>query len=232
MVSFRVFIVLIGGLAIATAARPNSLSEREKAAGWELVFDGVSLTNWQTPKGLPVPEDRWKISGGWLQCLGKGGGDIISTAAYEQFELTWEWKLENGGNSGVKYFVNLARGPIGHEYQLLDDATHPDGKLAEGKRLTAAFYDVFKCERPSTLKPPMEINRSKILIQGNHVEHWLNGKKLLSYELGAEGTSKAVALSKFQKTRDFGTRLRGHILLQDHMSLVWFRNIKIREIKP
>jgi hypothetical protein len=147
--------------------------------------------------------------------------------------LQWDWKLEQGGNSGLKYFVLESRNSaLGHEYQMLDDQINPDGKLAEGKRLTASFYDVLKPSVPPPSKPMGEINRSRILVKGNHVEHWLNGVKVLEYECGSETLKAAVAESKFKTVPGFGQRVKGHLLLQDHHSNVWFRNIKIRDLSP
>jgi hypothetical protein len=228
---FRAFCLLTALVISALAAeQPNTLSAREKSAGWQLLFDGKSTDGWKTFKGTPA-SGKWVATNGWLQCLGQGGGDIITDRKYQQFELKWEWKLIKGGNSGLKYFVVTERGPIGHEYQILDNDNHPDAKMAEGKRLTAAFYDVLKCQQPAELKPPMEINRSRVLVKGNHVEHWLNGKKVLEYELGSTAVKEAVAQSKFKDAKDFGISMPGHILLQDHKDQVWYRNIKMRDLE-
>lgn len=224
------FLALWIALAVSAVAADNELTPKEKADGWVLLFNGKSLDGWTSFKKPTFPADKWVITNGWLHCVGKGGGDLFSTENYEQFELTWEWKLEEGGNSGLKYFVSEPRGPIGHEYQMLDDKKHPDGKLADGKRLTAAFYDVLKCQVPTPTKAPLEVNQSRVLVKGNHAEHWLNGTKVLEYELGSEAVKDAVAKSKFKDSKDFGTRVPGKILLQDHNNLVWFRNIKLRKL--
>jgi len=213
---------------LSLAQAPNELTPAEKAQGWKLLFDGKTTAGWRGFKKQSFPAQNWVVEDGWLHCLGKGGGDIITEAEFEQFELEWEWKLSPGGNSGVKYFVVESRGPVGHEYQIIDDEKHPDGQKAEGKRVTAAFYDVLKTQAKTPLKEPGQINQSRILVQGQHVEHWLNGRKVLEYELGSDAVLSAVAQSKFKNTPGFGTRMKGHILLQDHNDPVWYRNIRIR----
>jgi hypothetical protein len=209
----------------------NQLTPEETATGWKLLFDGKTTQGWHAFKQTTFPTNKWEVSNGWLHALGKGGGDIVSDGLYDQFELTWDWRIDSGGNSGLKYFVSPTRSsPLGHEYQLLDDERHPDGKLAAGKRLTATFYDVLKTSVKTTVSPPGEVNHSRIVVKGNQVEHWLNGVKVLEYECGSDATKAAVAESKFNKTPDFGKRLKGHLLIQDHNSQVWFQNLKIRDL--
>jgi hypothetical protein len=213
------------------AAAPAATPVPDQGKGWKVLFDGKSTAAWKGAQKAEFPADKWAVEDGWLHGLGKGGGDIHSKEVFEQFELTWEWKIAAGGNSGLKYFVIPSRGAsIGHEYQMLDDDKHPDAKLGEGKRVTASFYDVLKPAK-TPLKAPGEINESRILVQGNHVEHWLNGEKVLEYECGSAEVKAAVANSKFKTTAQFGERVKGHLLLQDHGDLVWVRNIKIREVK-
>jgi len=145
--------------------------------------------------------------------------------------VEWEWKIAREGNSGLKYFVlDSRKSAIGHEYQMLDDERNPDGKLAEGKRITASFYDVLKPMVKTPVREPGEINHSRVLVRGNHVEHWLNGVKVLEYECGSDAVKYAVAASKFKDMPGFGERAKGHLLLQDHNSEVWFRNIRIRDL--
>ena len=195
------------------------------------MFDGQTTKGWHTFKGTSFPAKGWIVEDGWLHCLGKDGGDVVSDVEYDQFDLQWEWKLEPGGNSGLKYFVLSSRNSaIGHEYQMLDDQRNPDGKLAEGKHVTASFYDVLKPGVAPPSKPLGEINQSRVLVKGNHVEHWINGVKVLEYECGSEAVKAAVAESKFKNVPSFGNRVKGHLLLQDHRSNVWFRSIKIRDL--
>lgn len=222
---------LFATLTIAAETTPNQLSATEKADGWKLLFDGHNTQGWHSFKKNSFPTSGWIVQDGWLQCLGKDGGDLVSDGQYDQFDLEWDWKIEPAGNSGLKYFVLDSRSSaLGHEYQMLDDEKNPDGKIAGGKHITASFYDVLKPTVPPPTKPIGEINHSRVLVQGNHVEHWLNGVKVLEYELGSEAVKTAVAESKFKNVSGFGTRVQGHLLLQDHHSQVWFRNLKIRDL--
>jgi 3-keto-disaccharide hydrolase len=222
--------ILLTGQLLAQST-PNQLSPAEKAAGWNLLFDGQTTHGWHSFKKNSFPSSGWGIEDGWLHCLGKNGGDVLSDGEYEQFELQWEWKIEPAGNSGLKYFVVESRSSaLGHEYQMLDDQRNPDGKIAGGKHVTASFYDVLKPTVPPPTKPVGEINQSRILVKGNHVEHWLNGVKVLEYECGSDAVKTAVAESKFKNVPGFGDRVKAHLLLQDHHSQAWFRNIKIRNL--
>ena len=214
------------------AASPNGLSSQEKAEGWKLLFDGKTTAGWRKFKNAPFPAKGWGVEDGWLHGEGKVGGDIISEGQYDEFELQWEWKIASGGNSGVKYFVTENRNSaLGHEYQMIDDSKNADAKGAGGKHVTASFYDALGPTVTPPVKPAGETNQSRVVVKGDHVEHWLNGVKVLEYECGSETVKAAVAESKFKNTAGFGTRLKGHILLQDHGSPVWFRDIKIR-VRP
>jgi hypothetical protein len=209
----------------------NQLTEEDKAGGWKLLFDGKTTQGWHNFKSKTASRG-WKVEDGWLHCLGKeGGGDLISDAVFDNFDLQWEWKQATNGNSGLKYFVDESReSPLGHEYQMIDDERNADAKLAKGKRVTASFYDVLKPDRTDVTKSPGEINKSRVIVKGNQVEHWLNGAKVLDYSCDSEAVKAAVQQSKFKNTKGFGEKVRGHILLQDHHSEVWFRNIEIREL--
>jgi hypothetical protein len=218
-------------LAASSHAAPNELSPTEKASGWMLLFDGNTTNGWHKFHQHSFPEKGWVVEDGWLHCLGQGGGDIVSDAEFDQFDLQWEWKLAPGGNSGLKYFVLQSRKTaLGHEYQMLDDEKNEDGRIAGGKHTTASFYDVLKPDVRTPVRAMGEINQSRILVKGNHVEHWLNGVKVLEYDCGSERVRAAVAQSKFNNVSGFGERAKGCLLLQDHGSSVWFRNIKIRDL--
>ena len=229
-------LVLLAAVAPMLSAAPvNQLTEKEKAAGWKLLFDGKTTQGWRMFKQQSFPDKGWVAEDGWLHCLGKGGGnkgggEIITDAQFNDLELQWEWKLAAAGNSGVKYFVIESRQEaLGHEYQMIDDERAPGVDKGNRKQLTASFYAVLAPANPP-IKPPGEVNSSRILVKGNHVEHWLNGTKVLEYECGSETVKAAVAASKFKDKAGFGDKVKGHILLQDHNSEVWFRNVRIREL--
>jgi hypothetical protein len=228
--SHWVLAFLLAGTALLSAAPANQLTDEEKAAGWKLLFDGTTSQGWHTFKKQTFPEKGWLVEDGWLHCQGKGGGDVVSEAQYDNFELQWEWNLAPAGNSGVKYFVLDSRPQVlGHEYQMLDDGRSPGVQPGHRKQYTGAFYAVLE-PGPTHVKPPGEINTSRILVKGNHVEHWLNGEKVLEYECGSDVVKAAVATSKFKTAPGFGDKVKGHLLLQDHESAVWFRNLKVREL--
>jgi hypothetical protein len=226
--------VLCALLAVSSlsAAELNQLTPGEKAAGWTLLFNGKDFSGWRQYAKQTPPGEGWKVEDGILKKLAKvRGGDIITTNTFVDFDFSWEWRIEKGGNNGVKYLVTEKRtGAPGHEYQLIDDVGHPDGKLGP-KRQTASFYDVLPPAENKPLKPVGEWNASRILIKGDHVEHWLNGAKVLEYELGSEAVKAGVAESKFKTAAKFGEKIEGHIMLTDHQDETWFRNLKIRELK-
>lgn len=213
-------------------AEANQLTSEEKAAGWKLLFNGKDLSGWRQYGRQTPPGEGWKVEDGLLKKSAKvRGGDIITTNQFGDFEFAWEWRVAKGGNNGVKYLVTERRtGAPGHEYQMLDDIGHPDGKIG-AKRQTASFYDVLPPAADKPLKPPGEWNSSRILVKGNHVEHWLNGAKVLEYQLGSEPVKAAIAQSKFKSAANFGEKIQGHIMLTDHQDETWFRNVKIRELR-
>ena len=226
------FFALLVAAQIGSAADPvNTLSADERAQGWKLLFDGRSLQGWHLYTKKAMPDAGWKVEDGLLKKIAKvRGGDIVTDQVFGDFDLTWEWRVAAAGNNGLKYLVTEQRPSApGHEYQMIDDTGHPDGKLGP-KRQTASFYDVLPPAANKPLKPVGEWNASRVLVQGNHVEHWLNGAKVLEYELGSEAMKAAVAASKFKNAAGFGTKIKGHIMLTDHQDECWFRNLKIREL--
>jgi hypothetical protein len=219
----------------AAAQAPNHLSPAEQKAGWTLLFNGTSLDGWRGYKRPDSSGTRWAVTDGLL-CLApgdktdtRGERDIVSTKTYGEFELAWDWRVSEGGNSGLKYFVLEDRdSAIGHEYQLIDDERHPDAKIGP-HRQTAAFYDVLPAaNRP--LKPAGEWNTSRVVVRGTEVEHWLNGTKVLTYTLDSPALREAIAKSKFKGIERFGKPQNGLILLQDHGDAVCYRNVKVRPL--
>ena len=228
MISRGLLVVSLLCWACGLEAAPNELTSAEKAEGWKLLFDGKTTAGWPSFKKQSFPDKGWVVENGSLKKVANvQGGDIITTNTFEQFDLRWEWKIPAKANNGIKYFITEERGgPIGHEYQMIDDST-----VNNPKQRTASFYDVLPPAEHSALKPPGEWNQSRVLVQGDRVEHWLNGEKVLEYELGGEKVKTAVAASKFKDVKGFGERLRGHILLTDHRDEASFRSIKIRELR-
>jgi Domain of Unknown Function (DUF1080) len=227
----------------AMASAANQLTDAEKKEGWVLLFDGKSMTGWRAYKksapaaaasGTKASNGRWAVQNGAL-CLPSGSGqdthgsrDIITDGTYKNFDLRWQWKIASGGNIGLKYFVTEKHeSAIGHEYQMIDDDRHPDAKIGP-HRSTGAFYDVLPPNAAAKkVKPIGEWNESRVVVNGNHVEHWLNGAKVVEYTLESPEIKAAIAKSKFKEIDDFDKALDAHILLQDHGNEVCFRSIKI-----
>lgn len=224
----------------ATVQR-NTLSSAEKAAGWKLLFDGKTWNGWRGFRRERVPVEGWIIEDGAIKHVaGQGeqsqqGGDIITIGQYDSFELQIEWRISPGGNSGVKYLVaeemvKSGYSGLGFEMQVLDDERHPDAKMGkDGNRTASALYDLI-APGNKVLKPVGEWNQARLIIRGNLVEHWLNGTKVVEYELGSPQLKSLIAESKYKNIPGFGDVRKGHILLQDHGNEVWFRNIKLREL--
>lgn len=207
-------------------AAQNTLTDAEKAAGWRLLFDGSTTTGWRN-YGKQTIADGWVVQDGALTRTG-AGGDIITTDEFKNFELSIDWNIEPRGNSGIFYRASEERDEIywnAVEMQVLDDAGHPDAS----NRLTAAgaAYDLYPAPAGHA-KPAGEWNTARLVVNGNHVEHWLNGFKLLEYELGSADWNSKVAGSKFKPHAKFGKNAQGHIGLQDHGNVVAYRNIKLR----
>jgi hypothetical protein len=235
----------------AENAEINTLSAQEKRDGWTLLFDGRTLAGWRGYRKPFAPIKGWSVVDGCLKNAkgtGRpetGGGEILTVGEFTDFDFHFEWRIAPGGNSGVIYFVRERQhapgpklfqgddgtGPFGHEYQLLDDVGHPDGQRDPSHR-AGALYALVAPNSTKQLKPVGEFNESRILVRGPHVEHWLNGAKILEYELGTPAFLDLVAHSKYKDLPGFGTKIRTRFQLQDHGDEVWFRNMKIRRLPP
>jgi hypothetical protein len=223
----------------------NGLTPSERAAGWRLIFDGTTFAGWRGLGYDSVPTAHWKIENGAIRKIPRGqvarmpdgqpaaGGDLMTRETFGDFELSWEWKIGRGGNSGVKYNVSeeisMAASPnhaaLGFEYQLLDDSLAEDNKIPSHR--AGALYDMIP-PSVTTVRPAGEWNVSRLVYRGHRAEHWLNGVKIVEFELGTARTDSLLAKSKYRNIKDFAQRRRGHIVLQDHGEEVLFRNIKIR----
>jgi len=228
------------------AVTVNTLTEAEVAEGWLLLFDGKTFAGWRGLGREGIPEGHWIIEEGTLRKVASGevptaadgqplvGGDLMTVEAFSDFTFSFEWKISEGGNSGVKYNVSEAistsmppdNAALGFEYQILDDERHPDA--ANGPNRTAgALYDMIPPDN-KTLMPVGSFNRSSIIFRGNRGEHWLNGQMVVSYDLGSPRFDSLMTASKYRDIPDFAVRRGGHLVLQDHSDDVWFRNLKIR----
>lgn len=235
----------------ALAAAPNTLTAEERAGGWRLLFDGESFTGWRGIGIDSIPSAHWTIEDGAIKKIPSGdvpvqadgqparGGDLMTTETFGDFELAFEWKISERGNSGVKYNVSEelsmsnppASAALGFEYQVLDDDRHPDANAGVGgNRKAAGLYDLIAAGDAKPINPPGEWNEGRIVFRGNHGEHWLNGEKVLEYDLGSARMDSLLAASKYATIDGFADRRNGHIVLQDHNDAAWFRNIRIRPL--
>jgi len=234
------------GLACAIVAGACPTQVQAQNHGWRPLFDGKTFNGWRGLGYDSVPSAHWKIEDGAIKKISTGqvprqadgqpaaGGDLMTKETFKDFELSFEWKISRGGNSGVKYNVSeelsMAQAPnhaaLGFEYQVLDDDRHEDGKLPSHR--AGGLYDLIAPNANKKLKPVGEWNTSMIVFRGNHGEHWLNGKKVVEFNLGTPRMSSLLAKSKYRNIKNFAQRRAGHIVLQDHGDEVYFRNIKIR----
>lgn len=222
----------------------NSLTEYEKSNGWKLLFNGQNSDGWKGAYKETFPESGWSVNDGLLTIAATDGsestnaGDIVTKEQFSAFDLAFEFRLTEGANSGLKYFVTLSEGnkgsAIGLEYQVLDDDNHPDAKMGiDGNRTMSSLYDLIKADKNARfIKPVGEWNKGRVVVTpDNKVTHYLNGVKVLEYERGSQEYRDLVAKSKYAKWDNFGEAPEGHILLQDHGNEVSFKNIKIKSLK-
>lgn len=219
----------------------NMLTKKEKKEGWVLMFDGKTTDGWRGYNLTAFPEKGWVIEDGTLKVIGSskgeagGGGDLLYDKKFRNFELSLEWKVSEGGNSGIFYLAQEIPGePVwksAPEMQILDNEKHPDAKLGvDGNRAAGSLYDLIPGDLQA-VKPAGEWNKVKILVYKGTVVHYVNGKQVLEYHLWTEDWKKMVLNSKFKDYDAFlNTAEEGYIVLQDHGDDVWFRNIKIKEM--
>lgn len=228
------FILLIAATSCSPKL-PNTLSKREQKQGVKLLWDGKTTAGWRGAALGKFPEKGWLITEGVLFVEPKDAhsGDIVTTEAYSNFELSIDFKLTAGSNSGIKYFVdpNLPRSSLGLEYQLIDDDKHADAKQGrDGNRTLASLYDMIPAPKNKPIHKIGEWNTAKIVSKGNHTEHWLNGVKLFDFERNSDEYKRLIAISKYKDLPNFGIGEKGRILLQHHGDKVFFRNIKIKSL--
>lgn len=222
---------------------PNDLSPQEKAAGYSLLWDGKTSKGWKGAYKTTFPTSGWLIQDGELTVQksnggeSTNGGDIVTEKQYSAFELKFDFKLTEGANSGIKYFVTLTEGnkgsAIGPEYQILDDVKHPDAKRGkDGNRTLGSLYDLITSKKiPNAQKKIGEWNKGLIRVYPNNkIEYWLNGYKILEYTRGSAEFLALVAESKYKDWKNFGMAPKGHILIQDHGDQVSFRSIKLKQL--
>jgi len=224
----------------------NTLTANESRKGWRLLWDGKTTNGWRGAKLDKFPEKGWEMKDGILTVLSSGGaesrngGDIVTIDSYSNFELSVDFKISEGANSGIKYFVDseLNKGEgsaIGLEFQVLDDKKHPDAKMGKnGNRTVGSLYDLIRAEnkgnsRGKNFKGVGKWNNARIMVKGGHVEHWLNQVKVVEYDRFSQIFAALVEKSKYEKWENFGRIPEGLLLLQDHGDEVSFKSIKIRE---
>jgi len=252
---FRVSVVLLIAFESSQSAAaqppgqatpPNTLTPAEKKVGWRLLFDGKTLAGWRGLGYDTVPSSHWRVEDGAIKKLPSGnvplqadgqplkGGDLMTSEVFRDFDLSFEWKVAPGSNSGVKYNVSeefsIAKAgnhaALGFEYQVLDDSLAEDNKIATHR--AGALYDLIAPDDGKRLEPAGRWNQSRIVFRGNHGEHWLNGRKVVEFELGSARMDSLLARSKYRSITGFADRRTGHIILQDHNEEAWYRSLKIR----
>jgi 3-keto-disaccharide hydrolase len=250
IIAFAACAATLGAQTAPRAAPANALTAEERTAGWRLLFDGKTFTGWRGLGYDTVPSAHWVVVDGMIEKIASGrvptladgqplvGGDLMTVDSFGDFELSWEWKVTPGANSGVKYNVSEAlsvrdapnHAALGFEYQILDDDRHPDGKLPSHQ--AGALYDLVAPNDRKHLRPVGEWNRSTVILRGSHGEHWLNGERIVAFDLGTPRLDSLLAASKYRVFPWFGERRPGggHIVLQDHGDEVYFRNIKVRPL--
>ena len=214
---------------LAAESTPKKAKKAKQDVEWTMLFDGGATNAFRGYKQTGLPSS-WKVEDGALKTIPGKGGDLVTREKYDNFELRLQWKIAAGGNSGIMYRVSEDFDEpwwTGPEMQVLDDAKHADGK---DPRTSAGALYALLAPKEKKLRPVGEWNRVRLVVQGNHVEHWLNGDKILSYELGSPELNALIAKSKFADKPRFGKETTGHICLQHHNDEVWYRNVRVRKL--
>lgn len=230
-------------------SKDNVLSEKDISEGWELLFDGKTFNGWRSLGRDAVQKEHWRVEDGTIRKLNSGevpslpdgqpieGGDLMTEEAFDNYELYFEWKITKKGNTGLKYNVSEEMSQkygsqyaaLGFEYQLLDDKDSTYAGKLKPSQYTGGLYDLVT-PKNTKVRPVGEYNSSRIIVNGDQVEHWLNGTKVLSYELGSPKLDSLFQSSKFKDIPQFLNKRKGHIVLQNHKDDAWFKNIKIRKL--
>lgn len=208
---------------------PLANASDDSTEGWTILFDGKNTDQWQDYKGGPVGK-AWKIEDGTLTMAEKGGGNVATKEMYSDFDFRFEWKISPGGNSGIIFLSRKGDGApymSGPEYQILDDSKHRDG--GNPKTSAGSLYALIAAQG-KTLKPVGDWNTGRIVKDGDNLQHWVNGKKVVETTIGDDKWNAMVAGSKFKNWEQFGKTKKGHIVLQDHNDQVWYRNLKIKDL--
>jgi hypothetical protein len=244
-----VFTGLFCGCKSSVKKTHNQLTKAEIEEGWELLFDGKTFNGWRGLGRDTVETNNWKIEDGMIRKVNSreipplpngetiNGGDLMTVETFENFELSFDWKIKEAGNSGIKYNVSeeltnewgSKYSALGFEYQILDDG-HEMYRDLKPHQFTGALYEMYAPENVQ-LKPVGEFNNSKIVLNRNHGEHWLNGVKVVEFELATARFDSLYQLSKFVKYPGFGQKRKGHIVITNHNDDSWYRNIKIKRLK-
>ncbi len=235
-----VFVSCFYDKANKSSNSPNTLSEKEKKQGWNLLWDGKSFNGWRGIYQESFPSQGWIIEAGELICRGNEmpdslrGGDIITEQKYQSFELKCEFKIKDKANSGIKYFVDeslksSSKHGLGLEYAILDNENWPYDK-PDYNRTCGSLYDLVRAPVNAKVKPMGEWNECRIIVDGNHIEHWLNSVKTVDIEKNSDKYYQLLQKSKYANIKGWGEFKNGHILLQDEGPRTSFRNIKIREL--
>jgi hypothetical protein len=244
---FAPLVVLVALIASPAAPAddggPNTLTAADRDEGWQLLWDGHTARGWRGLATKDFPKDRWSMDEGELRArktppgANESNADIVTERPYGDFELVADFRLSPGANSGIKYFVRAdlmadgGQSSVGLEYQIIDDQGSPD--VVEGPggtRSTAGLYDVYGPAADKPMRPMGEWNRARIVARGRHVEHWLNGARVLEFERGSDDFKKHVASGKHRAWPHYGEWATGLVLLQHHGGGVAFRNVKIRDL--